>query len=118
LSQYNLNIYYIPGKTNIVLNALFKLKAFELKDMFKDNTLNDIFLVLKALITKDFKKRLTKSYSDNPHFYYTLQLLSYKSKTFLDNYVRLRVLFVIKDGLLYNTTIKGPDCLYVPNSIL
>jgi hypothetical protein len=40
--------------------------------MSKDNTLNDIFLVLEALITKNFKKRLTESYSDNPYFYYTL----------------------------------------------
>jgi hypothetical protein len=86
--------------------------------MSEDNTLNDIFLVLKALITKDFKKRLTKSYSNNPHFYYTLRLLSYKSKTLLDNYVRLKVLFVIKDSLLYNITIKRPDCLYVLDSIL
>jgi hypothetical protein len=118
LSQYNLNIYYILGKTNIVFNALFKLKAFKLKDISEDNTLNDIFLVLKALIIKDFKKRLTESYSNNPHFYYTLRLLSYKSKTLLDNYVRLKVLFVIKDSLLYNITIKRPDCLYVLDSIL
>jgi len=40
--------------------------------MSEDNTLNDIFLVLKALIIKDFKKQLTKSYSNNPYFYYTL----------------------------------------------
>jgi len=39
--------------------------------MFKDNTLDDIFLVLEALITKDFKKRLTESYSDNLYFCYT-----------------------------------------------
>jgi len=54
--QYNLDIYYILGKINIIFNALFKLKAFELKDIFEDNTLNNIFLVLEALIIKDFKK--------------------------------------------------------------
>jgi hypothetical protein len=118
LSQYNLNIYYIPGKINIVLNALFKLKAFELKDVSEDNTLDDIFLVLEALITKDFKKRLTESYSDNPYFRRTFRLLGCKSKTLLDNCVCLRVLFIIKDGLLYNITIKGPDCLYVLDFIL
>jgi hypothetical protein len=118
LLQYNFDIYYIPGKTNIVFNALFKLKAFELKDISEDNTLDDIFLILKALIIKDFKKQLTKSYSDNLYFYYTLRLLSYKSRPLLNNYIRLKVLFVIKDGLLYNTTIKGLDYLYVPDFIL
>ena len=116
--QYNFDIYYIPGKTNIVFNALFKLKAFELKDISEDNTLDDIFLILKALIIKDFKKQLTKSYSDNLYFYYTLRLLSYKSRPLLNNYIRLKVLFVIKDSLLYNTTIKGLDYLYVPDFIL
>jgi hypothetical protein len=86
--------------------------------VFKDNILNDIFLVLKALITKDFKRRLTKSYNNNPYFYYTLRLLSYKFKPLLKNYIRLKVLFVIKDNLLYNTTIKGLDYLYVPDFIL
>jgi hypothetical protein len=118
LSQYNLDIYYIPGKINIILNALFKLKAFKLKDISEDNTLNDIFLVLKALIIKDFKKRLTESYSNNPYFRRTLRLLSYKSRPLSNNYIRLRVLFVIKDSLLYNTTIKGLDCLCVPDFIL
>jgi hypothetical protein len=118
LLQYNFDIYYIPGKTNIVFNALFKLKAFELKDISEDNTLDDIFLILKALIIKDFKKQLTKSYSDNLYFYYTLRLLSYKSRPLLNNYIRLKVLFVIKDSLLYNTTIKGLDYLYVPDFIL
>jgi hypothetical protein len=118
LLQYNLDIYYILRKTNIIFNALFKLKAFELKDMSKDNTLNDIFLVLKALIIKDFKKRLIKSYSNNPYFRYTLRLLSYKSRPLLDNYIRLRVPFIIKDNLLYNITIKGLNRLCVLNSIL
>jgi hypothetical protein len=86
--------------------------------MSEDNTLDDIFLVLEALMTNDFKKRLTESYSDNPHFQYTLRLLSYRFRTLPDNCICLRVLFVIKDGLLYNTTIKGPDCLCVLNFIL
>jgi hypothetical protein len=86
--------------------------------VFKDNILNDIFLISEALITKDFKRRLTKSYSNNPYFYYTLRLLGYKSKPFLKNYIRLRVLFIIKDSLLYNTTIKGLNRLYIPDSIL
>jgi hypothetical protein len=90
----------------------------KLKDISENNTLNDIFLVLKALITKDFKKQLTKSYSNNPYFYYTLRLLSYKSKPLLNNYICLRILFVIKDNLLYNTTIKGLNRLYIPDSIL
>jgi hypothetical protein len=118
LLQYNLDIYYIPGKTNIIFNAVFKLKAFKPKDVFKDNILDDIFLILKALIIKDFKRRLTKSYSNNPYFCYTLRLLGYKFKPLLENYVRLRVLFVIKDNLLYNTTIKGLNRLYIPDSIL
>jgi hypothetical protein len=84
----------------------------------KDNILNNIFLVSKALIIKDFKRRLTKSYSDNPYFYYTLRLLSYKFRPLLKNYIRLRVLFVIKDNLLYNTTIKGLNRLYIPDFIL
>jgi hypothetical protein len=84
----------------------------------EDNTLNDIFLVLKALITKDFKKRLTKSYSNNPYFRYTLQLLKYKFNALLDNYIRLRVPFLIKEGLLYNISIKGLNYLYVPDSVL
>jgi hypothetical protein len=84
----------------------------------EDNTLNDIFLVLKALITKDFKKRLIKSYSNNLYFYYTLRLLSYKSNALLNNYVRLRVPFLIKEGLLYNISIKGLNRLYIPDFIL
>jgi hypothetical protein len=100
LLQYNFNIYYILRKINIILNALFKLKAFELKDISKDNTLNNIFLVLEALIIEDFKRQLTKSYSNNPYFYYTFQLLSYKFKPFLNSYIFLKVLFVIKDSLL------------------
>jgi hypothetical protein len=86
--------------------------------VFEDNTLNDIFLVLKALITKDFKKRLIESYSDNPHFRYTLRLLGYKSNALLDNYICLGVPILIKEGLLYNTSIKGLDYLYIPDSVL
>jgi hypothetical protein len=86
--------------------------------VFKDNILDNIFLISEALIIKDFKRRLTKSYSNNPHFYYTLQLLSYKFKPLLKNYIRLRVLFIIKDNLLYNTTIKGLNRLYILNFIL
>jgi hypothetical protein len=86
--------------------------------MSEDNTLNDIFLVLKALIIKDFKKRLTKSYSNNPYFCYTLRLLRYKSSALLDNYIRLRVPFLIKEGLLYNISIKGLNYLYIPDFVL
>jgi hypothetical protein len=86
--------------------------------MSEDNTLNDIFLVLKALIIKDFKKRLTKSYSNNPYFCYTLRLLGYKSSALLNNYICLKVPFLIKGSLLYNTTIKGLNCLYIPDFIL
>jgi hypothetical protein len=118
LSQYNLDIYYIPGKINIIPDALFKLKAFKPKDVFKDNILNNIFLISEALIIKDFKRRLTESYSNNLYFYYTLRLLGYKFKPLLKNYICLRVLFVIKDNLLYNTTIKGLDRLYIPDFIL
>jgi hypothetical protein len=86
--------------------------------VFKDNILNNIFLVSEALIIKDFKRRLIKSYSNNPHFYYTLRLLSYKSKPLLKNYIRLKVLFIIKDSLLYNITIKGLNRLYILDFIL
>jgi hypothetical protein len=117
LSQFNLDIHHIPGKTNIVPDALSRLSAFEPKDVSQDNTLDDIYVMSEACITEEFKGRLTSGYAKDPHFQRILRLLKCGDKL-PDSCTRPGVPFFIESGLLYNTTNKGRDRLCIPDIVL
>ena len=68
LSQYMLKVYYILGKTNIILDVLLRLAIVKQHNISQDNVLNNIWLMSKVFIGNEFKDRFYKGYLANIHF--------------------------------------------------
>jgi hypothetical protein len=119
LSQYLLEIYYIPRKTNIVPDTLSRLAINKLRNISQDNILNNIWLTFKVFIKNKFKDHFRKGYLANAHFKRYLCFLGLRKDNKMPQINKKHsILFIIKDGLLYNIAKDRLQRLYIPNIVL
>jgi hypothetical protein len=125
LSQYNLDVHHIPGKLNIVPDALSRLTAVETKDIADDNTLDNIWMASEAILSEEYRVKFTTGYSQDPHWRRILRLLEcdgvldlVSNKLSLDSKKKLGVPFMVRDGLLYHVSAYGAEKLCILDTIL
>ncbi|CZR65238.1 uncharacterized protein PAC_15138 [Phialocephala subalpina] len=100
LSQFNLEVRHIPGKTNIVPDALSRLEAISPRDVSNDNTLDDLYLASEIIIGPEYKPGWEE-----------------KKQIPLDSQVE-GVPFLPQDGFLFHIPHKGPNRLCIPSTVL
>jgi hypothetical protein len=114
-----LKIHYIPGKTNIIPDILLRLVADKPYNISQDNILNNIWLTSKVFIENEFKDRFCKGYLANIYFKRYLRFLSLRKDNKMPQVNKKHgILFVIKDGLLYNVAKDRSQRLYIPDIVL
>ena len=127
LLQYSLRVYHLPGRLNVVPDALSRLRAVQDKEVDsrlhrtdKPPVLDTVWFMTEAIISPEIKEKFAKGYDKDACY-------SAIIKDVMDNYdkvatgfFRAGYPFEIVDGLLYNVG-RGKDSdrrLYIPHDLI
>jgi hypothetical protein len=118
LSQYRLDIRHIPGKLNIVPDALSRLTALEASDVTNDNELDNVYAFSELNVSDDFRNALRDGYLADPHFARVLRLLGFHDSVPEGDFSPQvhGINFMIKNGLLYHVPLSGAPRLCIPDA--
>lgn len=119
LSQYELEIHHIPGRLNIVPDALSRLPAREESDVSMDNELDNVFASSEAFLDEGYKDKITQGLWADRNFARALRLLGCKDSDhpLPDSASKAGINFVIQNGLLYHKT-ADKQRLAIPSNVL
>jgi hypothetical protein len=144
LSAYNLEVYHLVGRLNLVLDALSRLPAKgdeathtkadmpTLDDLWDNNNLtadSQVLFIAKAQMDKYLRSRFSKAYIDDTIYGNIVKDLatppssSRKPAVTMDNEVVVNVSkpgypFRLVDGLLYNRDSVGRERLVIPKPLV
>lgn len=113
LSQFNLEVRWIPGITNVIPHALSRLPTTPQNEKRDDDKseIDDVPTSFFVTIDEAFKIRLIRGYQTDPKFLRILDLLSKAELHDRPNTLP----FDVEDGLLYQLSPQGRQ-LCIPTS--
>jgi len=131
LSQYDLEVYHVPGKKNFVPNALSRLKAPESDPSIQRRhpqyvALEDVCVATEAVMSDETVSQFLEGYAKDRHWSKIIAMIkdsedTAKASAGPDRTTRHRInrrrgvpFFQAANGLLYNEAIDGSVRLCVP----
>jgi hypothetical protein len=123
LSQYQLNVYHIPGRLNHVPDALSRLQATgddTQRQSPEPATLDNVWFASEALMNDEMRQRFIQGYQAD-HLYQKIvtDLVGDKpSNEDVTNASKVGHPFCLIDSLLYNTAQDGTRRLCIPHDLI
>lgn len=115
LSQYSLDVRYIPGKLNIVPDSLSRIDAKESKDVEEDNELDNVWMSSEALMTPELKLRIVEGYQMERRYRRILEMLPLPRND-TENVAKAGIPFERMNGLIFYIENDGKRRLCIPDS--